>query len=108
MAYVVSSPGSCGEFIQGYAEGASFMVTCPINRYAMALVDEKAEDALPDKAEEALRKTLAYLGETDRPSVRLISSIPKGKRISVPLQRPLHFPLGGSYRWRRSLTLRFL
>ena len=46
MAYVVSSPGSCGEFIQGYAEGASFMVTCPINRYAMALVDEKAEDAL--------------------------------------------------------------
>ena len=55
MAYVVSSPGSCGEFIQGYAEGASFMVTCPINRYAMALVDEKAEDALPDKAEEALR-----------------------------------------------------
>ena len=30
MAYVVSSPGSCGEFIQGYTEGASFMVTCPI------------------------------------------------------------------------------
>ena len=82
MAYVVSSPGSCGEFIQGYAEGASFMVTCPINRYAMALVDEKAEDALPDKAEEALRKTLAYLGETDRPSVRLISSIPKGKGLA--------------------------
>ena len=82
MAYVVSSPGSCGEFIQGYAEGASFMVTCPIDRYAMALVDEKAEDALPDKAEEALRKTLAYLGETDRPSVRLISSIPKGKGLA--------------------------
>ena len=90
MAYVVSSPGSCGEFIQGYAEGASFMVTCPINRYAMALVDEKAEDALPDKAEEALRKTLAYLGETDRPSVRLISSIPKA---CTSAQKPGSIPL---------------
>ena len=82
MAYVVSSPGSCGEFIQGYTEGASFMVTCPINRYAMALVDDKADEALPDKAEEAVKKTLAYLGETDRPSVRLISSIPKGKGLA--------------------------
>ena len=31
MAYIVSSPGSCGEFIQGYMDGISFMVTCPIN-----------------------------------------------------------------------------
>ncbi len=37
------------------------MVTCPINRYAMALVDEKGGGYTPDKAEEALRKTLAYL-----------------------------------------------
>lgn len=36
MAYVVSSPGSCGEFIQGYAEGSSFMVTCPIDRFSYA------------------------------------------------------------------------
>lgn len=94
MAYVVSSPGSCGEFIQGYAEGASFMVTCPINRYAMALVDEKAEDALPDKAEEALRKTLAYLARRIvRPCAlslryRKERDLLRVRRISAPLQRP--------------------
>lgn len=41
MAYIVSSPGSCGEFIQGYSNGTSFMVTCPINRYSYAWVNEK-------------------------------------------------------------------
>lgn len=57
MAYVVSSPGSCGEFIQGYAEGSSFMVTCPIDRfsYAFSGFDGRGE-ALPPKALSAVEK----------------------------------------------------
>ena len=55
MAYLVTSPGSCGEFIQGYAEGTSFMVTCPINRYSYAISDFAGEgDFLPQKAKEAV------------------------------------------------------
>ena len=83
MAYVVSSPGSCGEFIQGYANGSSFMVTCPINRYAKALVTENAKEILPEKAKQAALKTLAYLGAANEmPKVELISSIPKGKGLA--------------------------
>ena len=83
MAYLVSSPGSCGEFIQGYMAGASFMVTCPINRYAVAMVDEKEIGALPEKAAQAAAAAASYLGESaERLPVRLISSIPKGKGLA--------------------------
>lgn len=83
MAYLVSSPGSCGEFIQGYAEEGSFMVTCPINRYATATVDEKRGAPLPEKAQQAVEKTLAYLGETKLHGfVHLLSAIPKGKGLA--------------------------
>lgn len=83
MAYLVSSPGSCGEFIQGYAEEGSFMVTCPINRYATAVVDEKESTPLPEKAQQAVEKTLAYLGEKEMKGfVHLQSVIPKGKGLA--------------------------
>ena len=84
MAYVVSSPGSCGEFIQGYSEGSSFMVTCPIDRFSYALsgFGEKG-DILPSKAEKAMKGTLRYLGE-ERTSLplRLKSYIQKGKGMA--------------------------
>ncbi len=83
MAYLVSSPGSCGEFIQGYMAGASFMVTCPINRYAVAMVDGKEIGVLPEKAARAAAAAASYLGEsTEALPVRLISSIPKGKGLA--------------------------
>ncbi len=83
MAYLVSSPGSCGEFIQGYMAGASFMVTCPIDRYSVAVVDERAEEPLPEKAQRAAEAAAAYLGEkADNLPVHLISSIPKGKGLA--------------------------
>ena len=80
MAYVVSSPGSCGEFIQGYAEGSSFMVTCPIDRfsYAFSGFDGRGE-ALPPKALSAVEKTMVYLGEEKRVPLKLKSHILKGK-----------------------------
>ncbi len=82
MAFLVRSPGSCGEFIQGYAQGSSFMVTCPINRYAVASVDDKKEK-LPVKACRAVKKTLEYLGEKEFPFyVHLDSAIPKGKGLA--------------------------
>ena len=83
MAFLVSSPGSCGEFIQGYGEHTSFMVTCPINRYAVAMVDNKEKTMLPQKAEMAMKKTLTYLGEeTLDGTVHLMSMIPKGKGLA--------------------------
>lgn len=82
MAYIVSSPGSCGEFIQGYSNGASFMVTCPINRYSYAWVGEKADIYLPEKAKEAIRKTLERFHYSGDVKVHLRSAIPYGKGMA--------------------------
>lgn len=84
MAYIVSSPGSCGEFIQGYMDGISFMVTCPINRYSYAMSQfDGLGDRLPKKAALAVKKTLNYLGEEDRDiPIRLKSNILPGKGMA--------------------------
>ena len=84
MAYIVSSPGSCGEFIQGYMDGISFMVTCPINRYSYAMSQfDGPGDRLPKKAALAVKKTLNYLGEEDRDiPIRLKSNILPGKGMA--------------------------
>lgn len=84
MAYIVSSPGSCGEFIQGYMDGISFMVTCPINRYSYAMSQfDGPGDRLPKKATLAVKKTLNYLGEEDRDiPIRLKSNILPGKGMA--------------------------
>ena len=83
MAYVVSSPGSCGEFIQGYADGSSFMVTCPINRFSYAFSGFEGDgEPLPPKALLAVEKTMAYLGEEKRVPLKLKSHILKGKGMA--------------------------
>lgn len=83
MAYVVRSPGSCGEFIQGYAEGSSFMVTCPIDRFSYAFSGFEGEgEPLPPKALSAVEKTMAYLGEEKRVPLKLKSHILKGKGMA--------------------------
>lgn len=84
MAYLVRAPGSCGEFIQGYANGSSFMVTCPINRYSYAYCGFKGRgDILPSKAAEAVRRTLLYLKRPEEMvPIKLKSYIPKGKGLA--------------------------
>lgn len=84
MAYVVASPGSCGELVQGYGDGTSFMITCPIDRYSRA--ESHVSDrlsSLPEKSEMARRLTLQYLGQEHcRVYVRLTSEIPVGKGMA--------------------------
>lgn len=84
MTYLVGSPGSCGEFIQGYAEGSSLMVACPINRYSYAKIERGISiHSLPDKAEAACRKCLKYLRiSNDHFNIQLSSEIPKGKGLA--------------------------
>lgn len=86
MAYLVKSPGSCGEFIQGYMEGYSFMVTCPVNRYSYAMSGMKKDRSaspLPPKAEQARIRTLSAWGKhPGEVPVRLSSFIPAGKGMA--------------------------
>ncbi len=39
------APGTCGELVQGIADGADFLVTCPINQFSRATVTLRAGDA---------------------------------------------------------------
>lgn len=84
MVHVVASPGSCGEFIQGYGNGSSFMVTCPIDRYSIARSSlGEGEKGLSDKSRLARDLTLAHLGKTGTPvAVSLSSEIPVGKGMA--------------------------
>lgn len=84
MVYVAACPGSCGEFIQGWGNGASFMATCPVDRYSVAeAVLSSHPSRLPEKSERARRLTLAHLGMEGTPVfVRLTSDISVGKGMA--------------------------
>ncbi len=84
MVHVVSSPGSCGEFIQGYGNGSSFMVTCPIDRYSIAKAGiGEGEAGLSDKSRLARDLTLERLGKSGTSiSLSLTSAIPVGKGMA--------------------------
>lgn len=91
MVYVAVAPGSCGEFIQGYAWGHSFMVTCPIDLYSYAegrqrTMEEMRQgeaEKLPEKSEKARARTMKYLGgENGTVNIRLTTEIPVGKGMA--------------------------
>lgn len=78
------APGSCGELVQGTRHGENFLVSCPINRYAVAtacLSKEKGVQVFPwlPKTQRAVSSVLDMLGEK-RYGVRLEmnSEIPVG------------------------------
>ncbi len=84
MAHVVASPGSCGELIQGYGWGTSFMITCPIDRYSRAESRlARSPSRLPEKSDLARELTLRYLGkESAAVDIHLTSDIPMGKGMA--------------------------
>lgn len=83
MVHVVSAPGSCGEFIQGYGDGVSFMVTCPIDRYTVVSTVMDEDTGLSSKSRMARDLTLAHLGKSGmQVPLALSSSIPVGKGMA--------------------------
>lgn len=84
MSYIIYSPGSCGEFLQGYSHGHSFMVTCPINRYAIAaLGDENNASSLMPKSKKAMAAVLQALHKKEGfVPLLLRSQIPVGKGMA--------------------------
>lgn len=85
MKIIVRVPGSCGELVQGYWKNQPFLVTCPIDWYTTVCVEDRQPLQLlcGKKAEKAVYKTLAYIGETAFPfALTLSSEIPKGKGMA--------------------------
>ncbi|ERT60747.1 GHMP kinase [Megasphaera vaginalis (ex Srinivasan et al. 2021)] len=85
MEIRVRVPGSCGELLQGVAGTTPFLVTAPVNRYTTVFISDTGRPAVPlgEKSRSALRRTLAYLGESRFPfSLSLCSELPQGKGMA--------------------------
>ena len=85
MEIIAKAPASCGELVEGVLDGTPFLVTAPISMYAVATVSDAftGMHGLGAKAEEAVARTLAYIGQDSLPfGIRLASEIPQGKGMA--------------------------
>jgi len=85
MDLTVRVPGSCGELVQGFAQGAPFLGTCPIDRYTTVEVSDSFSGltGLGEKSLQALQLTLARSGKNDFPyGLKLTSELPQGKGMA--------------------------
>ena len=85
MEIIAKAPASCGELVEGVLEGTPFLVTAPISMYAVATVSDRftGVHGLGAKAQEAMRLTLAHIGQKTLPfGIRLESEIPQGKGMA--------------------------
>jgi len=85
MEIIAKAPASCGELLEGVLEGTPFLVTAPISMYATATVSDAftGMHGLGIKAQEALERTLVYIGQKHFPfGIRLASHIPQGKGMA--------------------------
>ena len=83
------APGTCGELVQGWIEGAHFHITCPIDIYATARVElfegpagVRGPSDCP-KALQAVRLTLETLGVSNLAAhLSVESPLPRGKGMA--------------------------
>ena len=78
-------PGSCGELVQGWADGQPFLGTCPIDKYTTVEVSSgfSGRHGLGEKSQLALSLILSRLGEKEFPyGIRLTSELPQGKGMA--------------------------
>ena len=83
---MVKVPGSCGELAQGFYEGQSILITCPVNWYSTVVADiaevapeEKTKNCKSYKAVDIL---LEKYGKTASVVLRIQSDLPRGKGMA--------------------------
>ena len=83
MKIIAEVPGSCGELLQGTVAGQPLLVTCPIDQYSRAVLEEGAPLELPPKAEKMARLASAFYGVAlDSVRITLQSELPRSKGMS--------------------------
>jgi len=83
--FLIRSPGSCGELVQGVAGGEHFLVTCPVAIYAEAGWGRllSGTTAMPDKVCRALALFRSqFAPERTIPRFQLRSQLPQGKGMA--------------------------
>lgn len=81
MKFNIKVPGSCGELVQGMIDDMPFLVTCPVDMYALASMSEYFS-YLPHKAKLARSKTLDYLQMKSYAKFCLMTQLLPGKGMA--------------------------
>lgn len=83
MKIIAEVPGSCGELLQGTIAGQPLLVTCPIDQYSRAILEEGFPLKLPPKADKmAQLASDFYRVELDSLRITLQSDLPRSKGMS--------------------------
>ena len=77
--------GTCGELAQGFFRGEPILITCPIEKFSMAVVSDEfaGVDGLGSKSKKILDNVLKIFGAQNfKFGVRLTSELPRGKGMA--------------------------
>lgn len=80
MTLKVRVPGSCGEFVQGFFDGAPILITCPIEKFSTVTISDEFS-GISGLGE----KSLAMLKKFELPrnvGIKLESELPQGKGMA--------------------------
>ena len=85
MTITVKMRGTCGELAQGFFRGEPILITCPIEKFSMAVVSDEfaGVDGLGSKSKKILDNVLKIFGAQNfKFGVRLTSELPRGKGMA--------------------------
>ena len=85
MKIVVKMPGTCGELAQGFYRGEPILITCPIEKFSIAVVSDEfaGVEGLGEKSLAMLDNVLKVYGVHEfYLGVRLTSELPRGKGMA--------------------------
>lgn len=85
MSFFVRVPGSCGELAQGWIDGVRLHISCPVNRYSWAYLEEgrSPKKRLGAKARRALHLAKVSNGErASTAAITLYSDLTIGKGMA--------------------------
>ena len=85
MTLKVKVCGSCGEFVQGFFNGAPILITCPIEKFSTVEISEEFSgiEGLGEKSLLMLQKTLELFEIKNFDcGIKLTSELPRGKGMA--------------------------
>lgn len=85
MTLKIKVCGSCGEFVQGFFQGAPLLITCPIEKFSTVTISDEFSgvEGLGEKSLSMLKKTLELFEIKNlNCGIKLISELPRGKGMA--------------------------
>ncbi len=85
MTLKIKVCGSCGEFVQGFFNGAPILITCPIEKFSTVEISEEFSgiEGLGEKSLLMLQKTLELFEIKNFDcGIKLTSELPRGKGMA--------------------------